>query len=365
MKKSSFKLLVLGVFAFLAASPVFASQNIISSVIISQSKENPNFYELNIDSTSSVGYRAHEEEDGSVYFDLKNSILAQNAGTVYDDVSDIDNVTVKQLDKNKVRIYVKGKNAKNTDIVFLNSLYEAKAPSKKVVINRPVSDYQPTNTDLEDQEDIQEWDDNSFNFSHLLASVLSGLKEGPSGIVLIILFAFAFFAIIIKTLAAKLSSESEPLIGLNSSLNSVRREEAMLRAQEELTKAHQKYQQYLLNKNRVNTDPIKQGIALNQYQKNDRNPYSTLDKPALYERTPLKQSESKVQNTNRPAQTNRNFSTPYIQRPNKKVDYVQKQNINPNNLRFLESVTKIYERSGRSDLANELKNSVLKVKQSI
>ena len=34
-------------------------------------------------------------------------------------------------------------------------------------------------------------------------------------------------------------------------------------------------------------------------------------------------------------------------------------------MKFLESVTKIYEASGRGDLANALKNSISKAKQSI
>ena len=34
-------------------------------------------------------------------------------------------------------------------------------------------------------------------------------------------------------------------------------------------------------------------------------------------------------------------------------------------MKFLESVTKIYEQSGRGDLANGLKNSITKAKQSI
>ena len=35
-------------------------------------------------------------------------------------------VVVKQIDKNKVRIYVKGNNVKNTELVFINSLFETK-----------------------------------------------------------------------------------------------------------------------------------------------------------------------------------------------------------------------------------------------
>ena len=64
------------------------------------------------------------------------------------------------------------------------------------------------------------------------------------------------------------------------------------------------------------------------------------------------------------------FSSPYIHRTNKFVDVnarpAQKSYESPKtNMRFLESVTKIYERSGRADLADGLKNSITKAKQTI
>ena len=98
-----------------------ASENIISSVTISKAKDRLDAYELNIDSTQAVQYKSHIDSDGNVYFDLKNSSLAANLGTIYDDVSNIDNVTVKQLDNSHVRIYVNGANARNTELIFLNS----------------------------------------------------------------------------------------------------------------------------------------------------------------------------------------------------------------------------------------------------
>ena len=253
----------------LIATPALADENVISSVVISKAKDNPNAYELSIDSTQQVPYKNHVDEDGNVYFDLKNSTLAKNLGTIYDDVSNIDNVTVKQLDKNKVRIYVNGKDAQNTELVFVNSLFEIKEDtSKKVIINRPISEYKSTtyNDDLEYADDSQEWDDNSFNFYHLSSSILSELKNGPSGKILILLTLFVIVSILIKTLMNKVAQDKEPLIGLNNSKylndnvqigslgknitiqkeeykNNSNRQEALRQAQKELTKAHQKYQE--------------------------------------------------------------------------------------------------------------------------
>jgi len=77
MKKNSLLILL----AILLSLPCFANQNIINSVLISKSKEDSSKYELSIDSTKTVQYKMHKDEQG-VWFELKNSILAQNAGTI-------------------------------------------------------------------------------------------------------------------------------------------------------------------------------------------------------------------------------------------------------------------------------------------
>ena len=363
--------------------PTLAQENIISSVVISKSKEKPNAYELSIDSTEAVDYKANIDEEGDIYFDLKNSTVAEDAGTIYDDVSNIDNVVIKQLNNNKVRIYVKGKNARNTELVFVNSLFDtSKETSKKVIINRPINEYQPTNrlNDLDDEE-IQDWNDNSFNFAHLLVELLSSLKKGSTGIVLIFLTLLGLGAIIIKNLALKISQDKEPLIGLNTAkinnndLRSVsNRMEALKNAQDELNKAHQKYQNYLQNKYKdnykekakpVNIDAIKKGIALNQYQKSTQNPY--LDQEVIKINKDFTSSipQGNFQIPPRPKKPAQINTSPYIQRKNNKIDYIPKTNEKSSSTKFLESVTKIYEQSGRKDLANGLKNSISKAKQSI
>ena len=98
MKCTSFKLfgLVIAVSLFCLIPNAVAnakdnSENIISTVSVSKSKMDPTGYELNIDSTKSVQYKSHIEGDRNVYFDLKNSTLAPDMGTIYNDVNNIDN----------------------------------------------------------------------------------------------------------------------------------------------------------------------------------------------------------------------------------------------------------------------------------
>ena len=384
--------------------PAFADDSTISSVVISKAKNKPDSYELNIDSTNPVDFKENKEDSSMVYFDLKNSVLAEDAGVVYDDATNIDNVIVKQIDKNKVRIYVKGNNVKNTELVFVNSLFETKEKPKKITINRPINEYksidETENSDLESQDDIQDWDDNSFNFSHLMSEIFSGLKKDMAGILGALLLALIFMGLVIKNAISKIYQDTEPLIGLNHAkehdkeniysssarkpmIKEIRtgdidfegiatKNKALKQAQEQLSKAHNKYQAYLQNKYKnsnlkTTSDTITRGIALNQYRKSNQNPYPNQE---------VIKMNSSLNNLTIPEGS---FKIP--PRPKKEVSpkqsniYMQKtQNVannpiinkeNTTSLQFLESVTKIYEQSGREDLAMGLKNSISKTKQKI
>ena len=391
------KFLFATIFALASVLPVCAEENVISQVIISKSKDKNHNYELSIDSTQMVQYKSHIDSDGNVYFDLRNSILAQDMGTIYDDVIDIDNVTVKQIDKNHVRIYVNGKNAKNTDLVFINSIFEPKKDaSKKIIINRPISEYKSTNyeSDLEYEQNAQEWDDNSFNLEHLGTNLLIELKNGPSGKILIVFLLLTILAVLSKTLTSKVKQEQEPLIGLNNSklistnqkigslnltpkmldndelLGVTNRNEMLKKAQVQLAAAHQKYQQYIQNKYQgtkkpvtINPDILKKSFALNQYQKSTQNPYKNQEVIKMnkgFSDTEGLKGNFQIPPRPKTVQQKTEFTSPYIRRTNNFVDTKVKKE--QPNMKFLDSVTKIYERSGRSDLADGLKNSLSKVK---
>ena len=376
MKKYSLWILLV---LFLSV-PALASENIINSVLISKSKDDPSKYELSIDSTQAVQYKMHKDEQG-VWFELKNSELAKNAGTIYDDVSDIDSVSVKAASKNRVNIYLQGKNVENTELVFINSLFDTtkETPAKQIMLARPVSDYQSTDYRDDLEEDSVEWSDNSFNFAHLGLSVLRSLKKGPMGIILIFLAGLAILAVAAKSVASKLSQDSEPLIGLNNNyakdselIRNLNHTKALQDAQKELAKAHSKYQNYLKDKYQDNikapdVNSIKKSIALNQYQKSTTNPYSNQEVIRInkdftsrdnFQIPPRPKMEKPV--SQRASKTE--FTSPYIQRKNNKIDYTSPQENKSSNMKFLESVTKIYEQSGRNDLAQGLRSSMARVK---
>ena len=365
MKKCSFIILAVLFFSLNA----FAQQNIISSIIISKSKEDASKYELNIDSTKPVRYKMHNDEQG-VWFELKDSVLAENAGTIYDDVIDIDSVSVKNAEKGRVNIYLQGKNVKNTELIFINSLFDTtKDTSKQISLANPIEDYQSTDY-KDDLEDVgADWSDNSFSTSHLGLAALKNLKDSTTGAVLIFLSLFIIIAIIIKTLTQKLYQDNEPLIGLNNSyiknselIRDLNHTKALKDAQAELTKAHDNYKNYLKNKYQNNPKTsngniVQKSIALNSYKKSEENPYKNQDV--------IKINKSYTSQDNKISairKTKTNFTSPYIKRETNNIEQNNKKEENTTNMKFLESVTKIYEQSGRDDLARELRSSMLKIK---
>lgn len=378
----------------------FAQENVISSVTISKAHDRNDGYELNVDSTDLVSYKSVDYENG-IYFDLKNSKLSEDIGTIYDDVTDIENVTVKQISKNKVRIYVQGQNAQNTDLIF--SGIDKQMPSKnQIVLNRPMQEYKQIHQQDIDDEDFQDFDDMSFNLVHLL----NVLKNGNFGIVLIILTVLALFAWIIKALAIKIGQDEEPLIGLNKpktsdiklnlteaqqlyytprtnpnafkpksqiqsveDLKSVKdKNETLKYAQQQLAQAHEKYRNYVIKKygqDALNPkklqvpDLINKSVALNQYQKSTTNPYKNQNVIKINQ---PQNNMSDVKTTPKNNIRKEINNAPYIKRPNRTLNSNMSQQKTPS-MKFLESVSKIYAESGRGDLADELKNSMNKTKQ--
>jgi hypothetical protein len=109
--------------------------------------------------------------------------------------------------------------------------------------------------------------------------------------------------------------------------------------------------------------------GLNAYQKENRNPYETT--PAQFHNPRLREYANQVspqefvapQPVSRPVQTQTmTMAQPQVKKMTTPVNSAPVNQSNPNidNLKFLESMTAIYEKSGRHDLARGLKASLSK-----
>lgn len=340
-----------------------AQENLITSVILSKSNETPGSYQLTVKSDKPVDFKTKAETSDSIYFDLKNSLTVDNLDTIYDDVSGVDGVVVQQLENNKVRIYVNGQNAASTKLVFKTLQETGSSATNQVVINRPIREYRPTN-DMQAlaQEDV-DWNDNSFNPEHLMSSV-SSVFSGKSDMTFIICLALlAICTVVSKKIFAKIKIDEEPLIGLSSTIQkpiveqmgevkSVQNELPLQKLYTQTPRYAQRPQACAPNRNLV-----KENYALNAYEKSQKNPYAS--KLADNVSAPYQKRAQK------PVYNSQYVSRPQAKAPSNVPKAPKAQGASVDNIKFLESVTKIYEQSGRGDLAQGLRVSINKNKTAV
>ncbi len=366
----NFKRLFLALTAFLLLCLSSAAQeSLITSVTISKPKDLNGAYQLTVKADKPVEYKEKAQNADSVYFDLKNALTVDNLDTIYDNVSGVDALIVQQLENSKVRIYVNGINTSNTRLVFETKQATGSNAKNEIIINRPIREYRPTNDINEIAGENIDWDDNSFNPEHLFSSFfgLFGEKTDLTLVVCIVLLAAC--AIISKKVFAKVKLQEEPLIGLSSAYKNDRSEirEGALNAvykqvgvpnNSHVAPKNQslKYADIPNLKQRQNyrvpANPIRQNYALNAYQNSQKNPYVSR---GLQNKTVQQVSYQK-----RIQKPSSEFATK-VQRQ----DQQQKKGANIENIKFLESVTKIYEQSGRVDLAQGLREGINRRKSAV
>lgn len=355
---------VLAIFTFFAVcSATYAQENLITSVIVSKPQDGSGAYQLTIKSDKPVDYKTKADSNDSVYFDLKNSVTVDNIDTVYDNVSGIDGVVVQQLENNKVRIYVNGENTSSTKLVFKTQQVTGSSATNEVVINRPIREYRPTN-DIEAlaQEDAN-WDENSFNPEHLMDSFVSMFGQKSDMTLVICIALLTICAIVSKKVFSKIRFEQEPLIGLSSTYQKpLVQELSAPQHQEQLPVSvprafnpapTARYQQKQ-SPNVPNRNIVKENYAMNAYEKAQRNPYVS--------QAPSNEQFAQYQKRVQKPQVQNQFA----QRSQQAAPAAPKmQGANVDNIKFLESVTKIYEQSGRGDLAQGLRVSINKKKTAV
>ncbi len=361
-----FKKILIALSAFiLLCGAAFAQESLITSVTISKPKELNGAYKLTVKADKPVEYKAKAENSDSIYFDLKNALTVDNVDTIYDDVSGIDAVIVQQLENSKVRIYVNGINTSSTQLAFKTSQQTGSGATNELVLNRPIREYRPTNNiDEIAQEDI-DWNDNSFNPEHLLGSFF-GIFDGRGDMTLVICLVLLVASVVVsRKVFAKVKLQEEPLIGLSSAYQKNNEEEktnpldtvykeapALRRVPQTQTRpsvmpramhsvpSYQRPQRQVLPQRNA----IKQNYALGAYQNAQKNPYAT----------PVN-SQSQVAYQKRVQKP----ASQFVSRPvQKEAPKMQKQQASIENIKFLESVTRIYEQSGRKDLAQGLRAGI-------
>lgn len=361
---STLKIFLVCCVCFLTTLTASARENILHTVEISQSGDS---YSLKLKADEMVRFKKRVENKNSAYFELKNIVPSDDIETVYNDVSSLDGVIIQQIDKSKIRIYVNGYLAAKTKISIETAGNVLKS-SREIVVNRPRSEYASV-APIEDYED-KDWENNGFNLGHLLNVINGGEGNGVDWTMVVSFFAIVFSIMGVKK-AFSNGGQAEPAIGITPSTRKISEElgvqpQAVKNPREELMRTLNEVQasreQVSLNSGYARPDASRQNYAINSYnQAQNFNPYSNAG--------------STITNPNRKVVQNKVYSevpVQSVQRPLRRpvTDAIsqtapKKPNVNMNNMKFLESVTKIYEQSGRKDLAQGIKSNLSKQRIAI
>ena len=333
---------------------VFADENILQSIEIEPVKDT---YNIVLVSDKAVNVKKTVQASNQITLSMKDIRASKTLNTIYNNVSNVDTVMVEPAG-NGIKIFFQADNAAASTVTF-DSLIPASAlankTTKNLKLNNPIESYAPIYT--ETFEDVK----TSSMFDKLKAKSMVSIKDTinsdsiPStgnklmtfGLIGVLLFSA------IKLLRRK---EPEMKIGLSQSLTS--REIDMHKNNLHIQP------QYVQPEKSFST--VNYGI--NAYQRENRNPYETA--PMQFHNPRMNEYAQPVNQVQQPVSTvSKNINTSTLTLPQAQVKKmttpvnsapVNQSNPNIDNLKFLESMTAIYEKSGRHDLARGLKASLSK-----
>ncbi len=369
----------------LSANAATNKENILNSIQIDSLKDT---YSITLNTQSEADVKRTIQSQDNMILTIKNVKPSKSLNTVYKNAAEVDSVMVEPVGDKDLNISIQAKNISNSAITVEAEETELQAINNKSVIkpkkhkkdkgesitlSAPMDSYMPVY-----DEEIDEEEDNSglATATGFLAKIKEILSQGnTSNIITTGLIGLILFC------GIKLFKKDEPetAIGLAQSLKereinlykdlSMRRQVAgpmsLERPASTLPIANQ---QPIANQTIKPSINANAGYGMRAYQASNKNPYMTTDIMMKKAVSPSQVAQTQVKS--QPAQprtmstvgsrVNVNMNKP-IQNS---MNTVAKAS-NIDSMKFLESMTKIYEKNGRADLAQGIKAGMLKAKSNI
>lgn len=305
---------------------------------------------------------------------ILNGIRASKTiNTIYNNTASVDSVVVEPLGEDSVKILVQADNVANAEVKFdtlktplgvLDKTQKQDKPNSELVLNGPVNSYQPVYNQNEDFEE-----DEGFSMADASSAVAGYAKKALKSDKLS-LFAVCGLLIMVvfgglKTVKSK---DSDIKVGLSQSLKE--REIDLYKGLGGLNV--ELPEPPVANKAAANSQNMAgASYGLRAYQNGTRSPYITSEmqrpRPMV---SPAPQSVSRNISSARPSATHTSSlhgNTMTMSKPALKAAPASQKSrtTNIDSIKFLESMTKIYEKNGRSDLAQGLKANMKKAKANL
>ena len=344
---------------FLSALVAFADENVLQTIQIEPIKDS---YNIVLISDKAVDVKKEVEEDGSILLSMKGIRASEMLNTVYNGTADIDSVLVTPKNNNELEIRVKGDNVEHSTVTFDSLTPPVNAQSKakqEIILNKPMKTYEPVfSTDVEEEFYSPSFPPVGQKIVNLIKNIYG--NKTNRGIINFGLLGIILFAAI-RLIRTKETEEIK--VGLAQSL-----------ADREIN-LYKPMQTPVTNNFTSSTEKpyTTLNYGLNAYRNVNKNPYETRRTGV---NTPINNAKKAVSSPVHKGMTGINKMSDIMpQSANaavsaaveqalspQQVSPVSKQQPNIDNVKFLETMSAIYEKSGRHDLAQGIKANLSKVK---
>lgn len=361
------KVLLLIILSICVNNKTFASDNVLQAIQVNGVKDS---YNIVLKSDDVAELNKTVQAPNKMVLNLKGIRASKTINTIYNNTSSVDSVVVEPINDNTVKILIQGENVANAEVNFdtlktplgvLDNSEKQSKPSDEIVLNSPMSTYKPVYDNNSNEEDT------GFSFSALLAKCFKSKKVAG-------LMACAGIGLLVFSgLKSIKSKDNEIKVGLTQSLN-----QNALNQQREIDlfggglNLGGRYAgvNAEISDNISAISPSSIGLSapsmtsanygVRAYQQGTKSPYLTPEiqrpRPATVAAKPAVNSQ---QLANIALKSTMQSTMP---RPTTTGVTTKPKTANIDSMKFLESMTKIYEKNGRSDLAQGLRTNMKKAK---
>lgn len=370
-------LLVFAVGVIFVGNSAFASDNVLQAIQVDGVKDS---YNIILKSDDVAELKKTVQAPNKMVLNLKGIRASKTINTIYNNTSNVDSVVVEPTGDDSVKILIQADNAGSAQVHFdtlktplgvLDKTQKPASTTDELILNAPMESYQPVYDSGSDEDEA------GFSISGAMASPLAiTLKKILKNEKLSWMITFGFLTIMVlsglKTMRGK---DGDIKVGLSQSLKQreldLYREGVHMsdnsRLMADMPSASISPQAVAMQKSMTPGS----NYGLRAYQNGSRSPYVTseIQRPRPVSPQPVSSPQMtravapkpQAQNTMQAAGQNVGQKTALRTAPS----VTKPKTSNIDSIKFLESMTKIYEKNGRSDLAQGLKSNMKKAKMSL
>lgn len=355
----------------LICSSAFAAEVNLSEIEFSTANKG---YNIVLKTDKNTSFKKTIQNSDRLVIELKNTMTSDDFSTIYNDVSDINNVTVTPVGRDDLRIQIQGHNINNS---FINIDTSADSPvvqqnfnENQINLNMPIENYKPVYNEIDNEDDeIEEEGLMSETLSKLnplatLQKHQTSSNKMPNKKNDYKWLTYLGLAIIMFSAAKNLFKPTQSVqIGLSQNIKD--------REKEIAEKLNNSVKETLSLRSKIaqNTSAPSINYGLKSYQNSQKNPYENAA-PAI---KTIRKTDSPIQpatlpktstltSTTKPKPITNSLASKKdpITRPVSLATSSYRESSSVDSKKFLEAMTKIYEKNGRTDLAQGLKNNINK-----